>query len=114
MPRNDIAYLRHILDAIHRIEEYLHEVTEVDFHNRYLIQDGVIRQIEIIGEATKQLSKETRENNSHIPWRDIAGMRDRLTHHYFGVDMGEVWLTAQDDLPTLKLEVEMILKTYKE
>jgi uncharacterized protein with HEPN domain len=114
MPRNDIAYLRHILDAINRIEEYLHGVTEADFHNRYLIQDGVIRQLEIIGEATKQLSKETRENNSHIHWRDIAGMRDKLTHHYFGVDMEEVWLTAQDDLPTLKREVEMILNAYKE
>jgi uncharacterized protein with HEPN domain len=96
MPRNDIAYLRHILDAINRI------------------QDGVIRQLEIIGEATKQLSKETRENNPHSPWRDIAGMRDKLTHHYFGVDMEEVWLTAQDDLPTLKREVEMILNAYKE
>ena len=114
MPRNDIAYLRHILDAIIRIEEYLQGVTEPDFHKRYLIQDGVIRQIEIIGEATKQLSKEARESNPHIPWRDIAGMRDKLTHHYFGVDMEEVWLTAKDDLPTLKLEVEMILKAYKE
>ena len=114
MPRSDIAYLRHILDAINRIEEYLQSITEADFYNRYLIQDGVIRQIEIIGEATKQLSKETRENNSHIPWRDIAGMRDKLTHHYFGVDMEEVWLTAQEDLPTLKREVEMILKAYKE
>ncbi len=114
MPRSDIAYLRHILDAINRIGEYLQGVTEVDFHNQYLIQDGVIRQIEIIGEATKQLSKETRENYSHIPWCDIAGMRDKLTHHYFGVDMEEVWLTAQDDLPTLKREVEMILKAYTE
>jgi uncharacterized protein with HEPN domain len=60
------------------------------------------------------LSKETRENYSNIPWRDIAGMRDKLTHHYFGVDMEEVWLTAQDDLPTLKREVEMILKAYTE
>ena len=65
-------------------------------------------------EATKQLSKETRENNSHIPWCDIAGMRDKLTHHYFGVDMEEVWLTAKDDLPTLKREVEMILKAFTE
>jgi uncharacterized protein with HEPN domain len=53
-------------------------------------------------------------NDVVSPWRDIAGMRDKLTHHYFGVDMEEVWLTAQDDLPTLKLEVETILKTYKE
>jgi uncharacterized protein with HEPN domain len=113
MSRSDIAYLRHILDAINRIEEYLNGITEADFHNRYLIQDGVIRQIEIISEATKHLSRETRENSSHIPWQEIAGMRDKLTHHYFGVDMEEVWLTAQEDLPTLKREVEMILKAYK-
>jgi uncharacterized protein with HEPN domain len=109
MPRSDIAYLKHIGDAINRIEEYLQGVTESEFHNRYLIQDGVIRQIEIIGEASKQVSKETRENNTHIPWRDIAGMRDKLIHHYFGVDMAEVWLTAQDDLPPLKREIAMIL-----
>ena len=113
MPRSDTVYLRHILDAINRIEEYLQGVTESDFHDRYLIQDGVIRQIEIIGEASKQLSKETREGSSHIPWRDIAGMRDKLTHHYFGVDMEEVWLTTQEDLPTLKQEVEMIFKAYE-
>lgn len=114
MPRRDIAYLRHILDAINRVQEYLQGVTEADFHNRYLIQDGVIRQIEIVGEATKQLSKETRENYPHIPWRDIAGMRDKLIHHYLGVDMQEVWLTAQDDLPMLKREVEIILNAYIE
>lgn len=112
MPPNDVAYLYHILDAITRIEEYLQEVTEEDFHRRYLIQDGVIRQIEIIGEATKQLSRDLREKTVHIPWSDIAGMRDKLTHHYFGVDIGEVWLTATEDLPVLKVEVEKIVKYF--
>jgi uncharacterized protein with HEPN domain len=110
MPRSDTVYLQHILEAIKRIEEYLQGITEIDFHNRYLIQDGVIRQIEIIGEATKQLSKETRKNNPHIPWSDIVGMRDKLIHHYFGVDLEQVWLTAQDDLPMLKQEVDRIVK----
>jgi uncharacterized protein with HEPN domain len=113
MPHSDRAYLYHILDAISRIEEYLQAVTEEDFHRRYLIQDGVIRQIEIIGEATKQLSREFRRTNVHIPWSDIAGMRDKLTHHYFGVDMGEVWLTAKEDLPELKVEVEKIVKNLE-
>jgi uncharacterized protein with HEPN domain len=110
MPHSDVAYLQHILDAIAPIEEYLRGVTEEEFNRRYLIQDGVIRQIEIIGEATKQLSKELRKKNAHIPWGDIAGMRDKLTHHYFGVDVGEVWLTAKEDMPVLKLEVERIVK----
>ena len=74
-----------------------------------MIQDGVIRQIEIIGEATKQLSLKLRENYSLIPWQDVAGMRDKLIHHYFGIDIGEVWLTAKDDLPALNEQVEIIL-----
>ena len=112
MPRSDVVYLQHILDATARIEEYLQGVSEAEFHGRNLIQDGVIRQIEIIGEATKQLSKELREKDAHIPWGDIAGMRDKLTHHYFGVDMEEVWLTTQEDIPVLKREVERIIKGH--
>ncbi|MEA3350561.1 MAG: HepT-like ribonuclease domain-containing protein, partial [Chloroflexota bacterium] len=83
IPR-DVPYLRHILDAIGRIEEYIQGVTEEEFNQRYLVQDGVIRQLEIIGEATKQLSKELRNSRELIPWKDIAGMRDKLIHQYFG------------------------------
>jgi len=108
---HDIPYLRHILDAIERIEEYIQDVTEEEFHQHNLVQDGVIRQLEIIGEATKQLSEELRNSHALIPWRDIAGMRDKLIHHYFGVDIDEIWLTAKDDIPILKSEVELILDT---
>ena len=110
IPR-DTPYLRHILDAIGRIEEYTQGITEEEFYQQYLIQDGVIRQLEIIGEATKQLSKELRDSHALIPWKDIAGMRDKLIHHYFGVDIDEVWLTAKDDIHILKSEVELILDT---
>lgn len=111
MNPNNEPYLRHILDAIKRIEEYLQDLTEEEFHQRYLTQDGVIRQLEIIGEATKQLSKELQEAHASIPWQDIARMRDKLIHHYFGVNMEEVWLTAKNDIPILKSEVEVILAT---
>ncbi len=113
MKRDQSVYFQHILDAIDRIDEYLEGVDEKTFHQKYLIQDGVIRQLEIIGEAVRHISNEIRETYSHIPWPDIAGMRDKLIHHYFGVDIDKVWLTARDDIPVLKKEMEKILFELK-
>jgi uncharacterized protein with HEPN domain len=68
-------------------------------------QDAIIRKLEIIGEAVKQLSNVTKDRRSEIPWKQIAGMRDRLTHDYFGVDLVLVWRVIERDLPVLKAAV---------
>jgi uncharacterized protein with HEPN domain len=109
MPRDDRVYLEHIRDAIDRIEEYVKGVDEPQFTRQSLIQDGVIRQLEIIGEAVKRLSPTFRLSHSNIPWPDIARMRDKLIHDYFGVDIEKVWLTVQQDIPPLKAEVRKAL-----
>ena len=110
MKKDDAVYLKHILDAIHRIEEYVRKIEYSGFIENYLIQDGVIRQIEIIGEATKRLSNEIREKYTDIPWKDIVGMRNKLIHDYFGVDVDAVWETVKKDIPVLKKKL-MDIKT---
>ena len=110
MKRNDTVYLQYVLDAIAKAQSYLLAVDEASFLTASLVQDGVIRQIEVIGEAAKRLSGELRARHSSIPWDDIAGMRDKLIQNYFGVDLDKVWLTAIDDLPVLQEEVSAILQ----
>jgi uncharacterized protein with HEPN domain len=114
MKHDETLYLRHIVDAIDLVHTYLQGIDEPVFRKTSLIQDGVIRQLEIIGEAARHLSKEFCRQFAHIPWTDIAGMRDKLIHDYFGVDVDKVWLTAIRDLPDLKREVQKILDNLSE
>jgi uncharacterized protein with HEPN domain len=106
---DDRLYLQHILDAITRIESHVAGVDRAGFDSSPLVQDAVVRQLEIIGEAAKHLSTQLRDSSGSIPWRKIAGMRDKLIHDYMGVDWESVWLTVQDDLGPLKRSVEKLL-----
>ncbi len=107
--KEDEIYLQHILQAVERIEEYTTDFTSDIFFSNHLVQDAVIRQFEIIGEATKRLSAGITENYVQIEWKDVAGIRDKLIHHYMGVDIEVLWDTIQQDIPILKEEIIKIL-----
>ena len=104
----DRLYLESIRECLERIAEYT-SGGEQDFLTSRLIQDGVVRNLEVIGEATKNLSNELREANPSIPWRQIAGMRDVLIHDYLKVNLSRVWLTVSTDLPQLRATVMRLL-----
>lgn len=105
----DETYLKHIRDAIWAVETYTDGLVYEDFVEDNLIQDGVVRQLGIIGEATKNLSSDFRDSHKDIPWRDMTGMRDKLIHGYNRIDLDIVWKTVQEDLPKLKKQIARLL-----
>lgn len=108
--RDETIYLRDILDAITKIEKYLQGVDEEAFYQDSLVQDGVIRQLQVIGEAVKRLPMGLRARYANIPWKNIAGTRDKLIHDYSGIKLGAVWSTTQNDVPALKETVQRMLE----
>jgi len=109
MIKNDWVFLSHIADAVSQIELYTQGLDESGFRNSRLVQDAVIRQFEIIGEASKNISVALRAQSPEVPWKDLAGFRDKLIHHYFGVDIVSVWLSVTTDLPILKQQLASLI-----
>jgi uncharacterized protein with HEPN domain len=103
-------FLQHILECINDIEEYALGKSKGDFLSDKMLQDAIFRKIEIIGEATKNLPEDFKLKAPHIPWRDMAGTRDKLIHGYFGVDLNLTWDIVKDDLPKLKSDLSELLK----
>lgn len=109
MNNRDIIYIKHMLESIDLIEQYTTNVSKEKFLSSPQLQDAVIRRLEIIGEAAKKVSVQTRRKHPAVPWKAMAGMRDVLIHEYFGVDMDLVWNTVKDDLPKAKKQLIEII-----
>ena len=108
MQKDNLFYIGHIKTCIEKIQQYTAGLSEEDFLNNALVQDAVIRNFEIIGEATKKLAPAFKEQYPAIPWRKIAGMRDKLIHDYIGVDLEAVWAVVTDILPTFLSQLNKI------
>ncbi|XRP97636.1 DUF86 domain-containing protein [Methanocaldococcus sp. 16A] len=112
--RDSKAFLYDILEHMDDIINFTKDMDYEDFLNNKAIKYAVVRCLEVIGESVKNLPFELREKYPHIPFKELAGMRDKLIHQYFGVDYAIVWETAKYEIPILKKEFEKILKELEE
>jgi uncharacterized protein with HEPN domain len=102
-------YLADILESIEAIQDYTRHSTEDGFYHNRMLQDAVIRRLEIIGEAVNHIPQRLRAKHPGIPWQDIVGMRNRLTHEYFGVQLHRAWKVVQEDLVPLRETVQRMI-----
>ncbi|MFH1510447.1 MAG: DUF86 domain-containing protein [Candidatus Woesearchaeota archaeon] len=108
MKRDIGLFVDDILESIRNIEEFTLGLNKEKFSKDKLRQSAVIRQLEVIGEAVKNIPSGFREKYPDIPWKDIAGLRDILSHAYFGVNIERVWMVIEKDLPYLKKGIKRI------
>ena len=111
MSKDYKAYISHILESITLIEQYTENISFEEFENDRKTIDAVIRNFEIIGEASNKLPEEFRKKYPEIPWRSIIGLRNVLIHDYLGVDIKAVWGNLKQELPQLKKQMKAILES---
>lgn len=109
MKKNPSIYLGHILDCLSKILTYTSTLDKIGFLQSTIVQDAVIRNFEIIGEATKQLDSDFRLKYPDVEWKKLAGFRDKLIHDYIGVDLWAVWGVVESIVPRLKEQIDAIL-----
>ena len=111
MMRRDFRdYLRDVLESINDVEDFVGSMSFEEFAKDKKTLNAVVRSIEIIGEASKKIPESWKEKHKDLPWRQIAGMRDKLIHAYFGVDVEILWKAVKEDVPRLKGSVKKMLQ----
>jgi len=106
-------YLEDILISISRIDEYIGEMDFIEFKRNYMIVDAVVRNFEIIGEASKNIPERIRHKYPSVPWRKMIGLRNLISHEYFGVDYEMIWTITKDNLPQNKIDIQIIIAAEK-
>lgn len=109
MKKDQTIFLKDILNSIEQIKQYQINLTKEQFVKDVKTQDAIIRRLEIIGEAARNISQDEREKHSEIPWREIIGTRDKLIHGYFYLDLDLVWEILPKDLPDLEQKIKQII-----
>jgi uncharacterized protein with HEPN domain len=107
--RDYLLFLHDMVESCHRVQIYTAGLTESNFLADHLVYDATLRNLEIIGEACKQIPTAVREQYPHIPWRKISGMRDIVIHHYFGIDQEVIWSVVVTEIPQLKEQLQTII-----
>lgn len=111
--KKDLMYLKDIIQAIESIKNFTRNMSFEEFKTDDKTSSATIQKFTVIGEATKKVSKEIRNKYSDIPWKKMAGMRDKLTHAYSQIDYELVWTTIKESIPKVKKSIEMIMKKEK-
>ena len=111
--RSDQEFLSDMQEAIKRIESYTNDMDYAKFMKDIKTQDAVVRNLEIIGEAVKNISQGLQTKHKEVVWKDLAKVRDKLIHHYFGVNLDIVWGIIEESLPQVSLQINQILVKSK-
>lgn len=108
--KEPIEFLQHILDSINHIQDYTKNITLEDFKRDIEKQDAVVRRLEIIGEASNNVTEKIKRDNPELPWREMKAMRNFVLHEYFGIDYDDVWKSVKSNLPPLKKQIKKLIK----
>ena len=108
--KDPLVFIGHIAESIEKIENFSKGLSKEDFFKDEMRQSAIVRQIEIIGEASKNITGSFRNKYPNVPWKAIIGTRDKIIHHYFGVDLEAVWRILEKDIFELKKEISKIIK----